>query len=40
MYCKNDVLNRQQVQRAAEKAIADIEWSDDGGNEEGDGEMI
>lgn len=32
----------KQVQRAAEKALADIEWSDDGGveDDEGDGEMI
>jgi len=28
------------VQRLAEKALADIEWSDDDATEEGDGEMI
>lgn len=42
-----DILGRakaefKQVQRAAEKALANIEWSDDGGveDDEGDGEMI
>ena len=33
--------NKLQVQRAAEKALADVEWSDDEDDvEDGDGEMI
>lgn len=38
---EKSLLMRNQVQRAAEEAIAEIEWSDDGATEEdGDGELI
>lgn len=34
------MVNLVQVQRAAEKAMAEVEWSDDGSGEEGEGELI
>ena len=37
---KSPWLTTFQVQRAAEKASVDLEWSDDGEDDDGDGEMI
>lgn len=43
VYVENtDVEKNEQVQRDAEKALQEMEWSDDGGGEEdeGDGELL